>query len=263
MNFSASEALISAPSGCLIIPSISAKERRESIKLSLILPTYNEGENIQKMIIVLIRLLDRFIWEDYELIVVDDDSPDCTWKLALELLPDYPQLRVMRRTQEKGLSTAVLRGWQIARGEILGVIDADLQHPPSVIIKLLELMNTGVDLAVASRHLQGGGVSEWNLLRRFLSRGAQMLGILILPEVITRLSDPMSGYFLVRRSAIADIKMSPVGYKILIEVTARGQIKRISETGYVFQERHAGASKVTWKQYLEYLQHLGKLRFSR
>lgn len=258
MNLHFFEALITVPSGLLVIPFLNTN----SLKLSVVLPTYNEGENIQKMIKSLSELLDTVLRENYELIVVDDNSSDQTWRLALELVPEYPQLRVMRRTQEKGLSTAVLRGWQVAQGEMLAVIDADLQHPPEVILKLIEKIETGADLAVASRHVKGGGVSEWNWLRRILSRGAQMLGLLILPEVISRLSDPMSGYFIVRRSAIAGIKMSPIGYKILIEVTARGRIEQIAETGYIFQERYAGSSKVTWKQYLEYLQHLSKLRFS-
>jgi dolichol-phosphate mannosyltransferase len=96
-----------------------------------------------------------------------------------------------------------------------------------------------------------------------LSRGAQVLGLVILPEVVGRLSDPMSGYFMVRRDAIADKPLSPVGYKIILEVAARGRVKWIGEVGYVFQEREIGESKVTWRQYLEYLQHLLKLRCSR
>jgi dolichol-phosphate mannosyltransferase len=168
----------------------------------------------------------------------------------------------MRRTQEKGLSTAVIRGWQIAEGEILGVIDADLQHPPEVLLELWQEMTRGADLALASRHVEGGGVSEWSLARRFLSRGAQMLGLIILPEVLSKVSDPMSGYFMVRREAIANKPLSPVGYKILIEVVARGKFRWIAEAGYVFREREAGESKVTWKQYLEYIQHLLRLRFS-
>jgi dolichol-phosphate mannosyltransferase len=99
-------------------------------------------------------------------------------------------------------------------------------------------------------------------LRRFLSRGAQILGLIILPEVISRLSDPMSGYFMVRRNAIACKALSPVGYKILIEVAARGCISWIAEVGYVFRERQDGESKVTWKQYVEYIQHLLGLRLS-
>ncbi len=252
------------PVGALIIPDRAALINADvaPLKFSLVIPTFNESQNIQELVEILSGLLDRLLPNDYELIVVDDDSPDRTWEIAAELMPDYPHLRVIHRQTERGLSTAVIRGWQAARGEILGVIDADLQHPPTTLIQLWQEMATGAELAVASRNITGGGVSEWSLVRRFLSRGAQMLGLAILPEVIGRLSDPMSGYFMVRRSAIANKLLSPVGYKILIEVTARGQIRWIAETGYVFRERTAGASKVTWKQYIEYLQHLIALRCS-
>jgi dolichol-phosphate mannosyltransferase len=256
--------LVAVPTGSLVIrdrSTVTASLARP-LKFSLIIPTFNEGQNIKEIVTILSGLLDRIIPDEYELIVVDDDSPDRTWELACELIPTYPQLRVMRRTTERGLSTAVIRGWQAARGEVLGVIDADLQHPPEILLQLWGEIVKGAELSVASRNVEGGGVSEWSVVRRFLSRGAQMLGLAILPEVIGRLSDPMSGYFMVRRSAIADKVLSPVGYKILIEVAARGQIRWIAETGYVFRERVAGASKVTWKQYIEYIQHLVKLRFS-
>jgi dolichol-phosphate mannosyltransferase len=256
--------LLPNPSGSLAIPErlSGAASNLQPVKFSLIIPTFNESQNIEDIVSILSKILDRTIPQEYELIVVDDDSPDRTWELASELIPQYPQLRVIRRETERGLSTAVIRGWQAAQGEILGVIDADLQHPPEILIQLWREMEKGAELAVASRNVEGGGVSEWSLARRFLSRGAQVLGLVILPEVIGRLSDPMSGYFMVRRSAIANKQLSPVGYKILIEVAARGQIRWISETGYVFRERVAGASKVTWKQYIEYIQHLVKLRFS-
>jgi dolichol-phosphate mannosyltransferase len=265
MEFETNNELLPVPSGDLAIaefPIATNTTYSRQLKLSLILPTYKEGQNIAKIVGILSELLDKKIPNQYELIVVDDNSPDDTWKIAQEITPNYPQLRVMRRIKEKGLSTAVIRGWQVARGEILGVIDADLQHPPEVLYQLLDEMDKGAELAVASRHVEGGGVSEWSAVRRFLSRGAQLLGLVILPEVIGRLSDPMSGYFMVRRSAIVGKKMSPVGYKILIEVAARGKIRWIAEAGYVFREREAGESKVTWKQYIEYLQHLIKLRFS-
>ncbi len=261
-----SDNLVFVPTGILQIPEFtdnSVDRNRDSLKLSLVLPTYNEGDNIQSIVVLLSQLLDRVIAGQYELIVVDDNSPDLTWKIAAELLPNYPQLRVMRRITERGLSTAVIRGWQVARGEILGVMDADLQHPPEILLQLLQEMDRGADLAVASRHVEGGGVSEWSWIRRVLSRGAQMLGLIILPEIIGRLSDPMSGYFMVRRNKIVGQTLSPVGYKILIEVAARGKIDWIAEAGYVFCERQAGMSKVTWKQYVEYLQHLLKLRLSR
>ena len=250
--------LTSVPTGPLQISAQSPC----LLKLSLILPTFNESGNISEIVRILTDLLDPAWAGCYELIVVDDHSPDRTWKIALDLTEQYPQLKVLHRETEKGLSTAVIRGWQAGQGEILGVIDADLQHPPEILLQLLAEMERGADLAIASRHVEGGGVSEWSMIRRFLSRGAQMLGLVILPEVINRLSDPMSGFFMVRRSAIAGVTLSPVGYKILIEVAARGKIRWIGEVGYVFRERQAGESKVTWKQYLEYLQHLIRLRLS-
>lgn len=233
------------------------------IYFSLIIPTYNECKNIKTIIEKLSQLLDGNIPGDYELIVVDDDSPDRTWEVALSLTPDYPQLRVMRREHERGLSTAVIRGWQAAWGEVLGVIDADLQHPPETLLQLLAEIQRGADLAAASRHVAEGGVSDWSVVRRFLSRGAQTLGLVILPGVVGRVSDPMSGYFMVRRSCIAGKMLNPTGYKILIEVLGRGNIRWIGEVGYVFQERQEGESKVTWKQYIEYLRHLLRLRFAR
>jgi dolichol-phosphate mannosyltransferase len=234
----------------------------EPIHFSLIVPTYNESGNINKIVQILSNILDKALPNDYELIIVDDDSPDRTWDLARVLMADYPHLRVMRRQTERGLSTAVIRGWQASRGEILGVIDGDLQHPPDVLLKLLAEIDRGADLAVASRHVEEGGVSDWSIVRRVLSRGAQMLGLVILPGAISRVSDPMSGYFMVRRSAIAGKRMDPIGYKILIEVLGRGDIEQIAEAGYIFQEREEGKSKVTWKQYKEYLHHLIRLRFS-
>ncbi|MGB3136141.1 MAG: GtrA family protein, partial [Nodosilinea sp.] len=113
---------------------------------------------------------------------------------------------------------------------------------------------------VASRHVEGGGVSEWSLVRRVLSRGAQTLGLLLLPQVVGRVSDPMSGYFMVRREAIAGPRLNPKGYKIVLEVLGRGAIETIAEVGYVFQERHEGVSKVTWRQYIDYIHHLLRLR---
>ena len=287
MTISQPNSLLPVPSGSLQIPELPRSEeaagdsltpsdlafsegtasltetpRDRRILLSLVIPTYNEGKNVQKIVKLLSQQLDAAIPEAYELIVVDDNSPDLTWEIAQEIMPEYPQLRVMRRIEERGLSTAVIRGWQAARGEVLGVIDADLQHPPELLLKLWGEIKRGGDLAVASRHVEGGGVSDWSVIRRFLSRGAQTLGLIILPEVIGRVSDPMSGYFMVRRRCIAGRTLSPLGYKILIEVLARGKVPWIGEVGYVFQEREEGESKVTSKQYIDYLRHLVRLRFS-
>ncbi len=240
--------------------SQSSQSHQQSVTFSLIVPTYNESKNLSKLVEVLTQLLNNSWHGNYELIIVDDDSPDLTWQVGLDLMPNYPQLRVMRRQGEKGLSTAVIRGWQAAQGEILGVIDGDLQHPPETLLEMLGEIEKGADLAVASRHVEGGGVSDWGFIRRILSRGAQMLGLIILPNVIGRVSDPMSGYFIVRRRAIANCPMNPLGYKILIEVLGRGDVGLVAEVGYVFQERQEGESKVTWRQYVDYILHLLRLR---
>ncbi len=251
-------AIIDPPQGELRIGNLPAAP----LKLSLVIPTYNESRNLEELLGRLTSILDARLPGSYELLVVDDDSPDQTWALAVRLAEKHPAVRVMRRRGEKGLSTAVIRGWQAARGEVLAVIDADLQHPPEVVDQLWDEMLEGADLAVGSRHAGGGGVSDWSAARRALSRGAQLLGLCVLPTVVSRVSDPMSGYFMVRRSALEGAALSPLGYKILIEVLGRGRIGRIAEVGYVFRERTAGESKVTARLYLEYLRHLVRLRLA-
>jgi dolichol-phosphate mannosyltransferase len=253
--------LLSVPQGSYRVPCI-ASQSTDSIRLSVIVPTYREGKNIAELVARLSHILDPLVPDRYEIIVVDDDSPDGTWQLAQQLTANYPALRVMRREGDRGLSTAVIRGWQAARGEILAVIDADLQHPPETTADLYRMMERGSDLAVATRHVEGGGVSDWSAFRRFISRGAQIIGLVVLPDVVGRVSDPMSGYFMVRRSAVQDVDLHPLGYKILIEVLARGRSKWIGEVPYVFRERDQGESKVTLKVYGDYLRHLLRLRVS-
>ncbi len=235
---------------------------REAVTLSLVLPTFNERDNVEAVVAQVRSVLDARLPAAYELIVVDDDSPDRTWEVAQALAETDPTLRVIRRVDERGLASAVLEGWRVARGRILGVIDADLQHPPSTLVQLLDAIDAGADLAVASRHTSGGGMQDWSLARRLLSRGAQAVGLLILPEVIGRVSDPMSGFFLVRQTAVQGVALQPIGYKILIEVIARARIERIAEVGFVFNVRRLGDSKVSRREYVNYLRHLWRLRRS-
>jgi dolichol-phosphate mannosyltransferase len=249
--------LQTSPQDALVVGPINSEA---SLDLSLILPTYNESQNINGVLEQLITCLDTVHDLTYEIIVVDDDSPDHTWEKALEFSENASQVRVMRRQNERGLSTAVIRGWQIARGRVLGVMDADLQHPPEITVKLWKEMARGADLAVASRHIEGAGVSDWSMLRRIISRVAQIIGFVLLPEVTARVSDPMSGYFMITRASLEGRKMNPLGYKILIEALGRGQVKWISEVPYTFRERVEGSSKVSNKIYFEYFQHLIRIR---
>jgi dolichol-phosphate mannosyltransferase len=245
-----------SPPSLLIVP-LDADARTD---LSIVLPTFNEAANIVAVLEQLMARLDSVPGLHYEIIVVDDDSPDRTWEKAGQVAEIFPQVVVLRRQTERGLSTAVIRGWQVARGRVLGVMDADLQHPPEVTEKLWAEIARGADLAIASRHVEGGGVSDWSLARRIISRCAQLIGLAILPEVTARVSDPMSGYFMISRAAIAGRELNPLGYKILIEVLGRGKVRWISEVPYVFRERVEGASKVTNRIYLEYFQHLLRIR---
>jgi len=230
-----------------------------SLRLSLVVPTYNERENVEAMVGQLSAILEPIFQEQYEIILVDDDSPDRTWELAEKI--DNPRLKVIRRLGERGLATAVVAGWKVAQGEILGVIDGDLQHPPSVLGKLVAAMEEGAEIAIASRHVEGGGISQWSMARRMVSRTAQAIGLVVLPRSASRVSDPMSGYFLLNRSLIETVKLQPVGYKILMEVLARAKPTRIREVGYVFCEREKGGSKAGFGVFLQYLQHLWRLRF--
>jgi len=259
-NLTAARGTLPVPEGALVVGARSPGTNDPL--LSVIVPTYNEAPNIAPLIGQLGRLLEARFAERYEIIVVDDNSPDRTWELAQNLAADSPRLRVMRRESESGLATAVIRGWQAARGDILCVMDADLQHPPEVLVDLYDVMERGADMAVASRHVEGGGVSDWSVLRRIVSRTAQLIGLLVLPGTVGRISDPMSGYFMIRRSAIEGVELSPLGYKILIEVLARGRFHWIGEVPYVFNERAHGGSKATAAVYAAYLRHLLRLRLA-
>jgi len=240
------------------VPAVS-DDTDPSIRLSLVIPTYDEAANVGRLVRRLHQVLAA-TGVGFELIIVDDDSPDCTWKVAAGLVQDVPSLRVIRRTGASGLATAVICGWSHARGDVLGVIDGDGQHPPEVVTDLLAAMDGQTEVAVASRHVDGGGVSDWSAIRRLLSRGAQALGLLLLPGTVGRVTDPMSGYFLVRRDVVAGVDLDPVGYKILLEVLARGEVRRVAERPYVFLERSEGESKVSAGHYVGYLRHLMRLR---
>jgi dolichol-phosphate mannosyltransferase len=252
-----STASLATPTGPFVV---SAAQASSPVELSLILPTFKEAQNIGRTIEASCNVLRAIPNLVFEVIVVDDNSPDGTAQTALDATAQFPEVLVMRRTSESGLATAVIRGWQAARGSILAVMDADMQHPPETLAQLVNFMRDGCDLAAASRHVQGGGVGNWNIFRRIVSRGAQVIGLFILPEVLSRISDPMSGFFMVRRRSIQGIALNPTGYKILIEVLARGRIGRIGEAGYVFCERTEGASKATGAIYLQYIKHLCRLR---
>ncbi len=225
--------------------------------VSLIIPTFNERENVPVLLAQIGRALSS--WRGrVEVIVVDDDSPDGTWQAAEALRPRYPWLRVVRRTSGvKGLSPAVVEGWRAAAGEVLVVMDADLQHPPEVLPRLLEACEPpDVDIVVASRYRPEGAVGKWVFWRRWLSRGASSLAQAVLPQAAHDVTDPMSGFFALRRRVVEGLALQPRGYKILLEVLGRGRYRTVREVAYTFGRRQAGQSKLTSRVMVDYLRQL-------
>ena len=230
------------------------------VDLSVVIPTFNESYGISKILRSLYSSLTE-LQIKFEIILVDDDSPDNTWEIAAELLEEIPELTVIRRVGAKGLATAVICGWQCSNGRLLGVMDGDGQHPVGVVKDLFTVFSDkNNEVAIASRYLPHGGIKKWSLSRRLLSRGAQTLGQLLLPGAIGTINDPMSGFFIVKRSIITKTELDPVGYKILLEILARSQTNKIQEVPYVFLERSSGKSKVALSHYSSYLRHLLRLR---
>ncbi len=233
---------------------------RPRLMLSLVIPSYNEAPVIQQTLRRATEVL-RQAGEPFELIVVDDASPDGTAALAESLGSELP-VRVLCRQGERGLATAVVKGWSIARGDVVGVMDADLQHPPEVVCQLLKALRAeDADIAVASRYRPGGGAEGWSWYRLFVSWTAMRLGAVALPWTLGGLTDSGSGLFLVRRKAIEGVDLKPLGIKMLLEVLAKARYRKVVEVPYVFRGRTLGVSKVGPKQGVEYLRSL--LRMGR
>ncbi len=229
--------------------------------ISVVIPTYNEAGAIEQTLRRAAGALCA-AGEEFELIVVDDSSADGTAEIAEKLSGELP-VRVLRRPGRQGLATAVLDGWALARGELLAVMDADLQHPPEILRPLVEaLRDPATDIALASRYTSGGGLGDWSWVRRFISWGATHLAATVLPLTLAGVSDPLSGMFALRASALRDVSLNPLGYKILLEVLAKARLRKIGEVPYVFELRGQGSSKLGPRQYLEYLGHLGRLAIS-
>jgi len=221
--------------------------------LSIIIPTYNEADNIVPLLAQVFQVLkDNDI--DGEVIIVDDDSPDRTWDLATGYMDRYDDLQVIRRTKDRGLSTAVLCGFGVASSPRILVMDADLSHPPSVIPKLYKALDQA-DVAVGSRYVKGGGVKNWPLKRRIVSKGATLIA-----RILTKVKDPMSGFFALRKEVLeGDTELDPKGYKILLEVLVKGRYENVEEVPFVFEDRRAGDSKLSAGVCTDYVSHVWSL----
>lgn len=226
----------------------------------MITPTFNEAENVPELIDRLHRALETM---PHEIIVSDDNSPDGTWEIAERIAETDPSVRVLRRFHDPGLSNAVLDAMTVARGDVIAVIDADLQHDPSILPKMTEMVLDGShDVVVGSRATEGGGYGDWSHYRRFVSWVATLVakGALRVP-----VSDPMSGYFAISRDAYERTApaVNPNGFKILLEFIGRNRDLDIGEVGYEFSNRLHGETKLNRSVIRSYLLGVADLRLGR
>jgi dolichol-phosphate mannosyltransferase len=229
------------------------------MKLSIISPTFNESENVGPLVAELEKHLKG---ADYEILISDDDSPDFTWARVEEIGRHNPRVRVLRRISNRGLGPSVVDGFSSATGEAVACIDADLQHDPAVLPRMLEELTNGSGLVVATRYMPGGGTANWNAIRRLGSWGCTKLAQWVLG---VKLRDPMSGYFMMRRDEFLKVRdrLDARGFKILLEIAAHMPPCSLREVPYTFGPRARGESKLTKKIIVAYLLQLWRLYWER
>ncbi len=221
--------------------------------LSLVVPTYNERDRLGDLV--------RAMFDAYaaarvsgELVVVDDNSPDGTGALADRLAGEYP-IQVLHRAGKLGLGTAVIEGFNTATAPVVGVLDADLSHPPAIIPRMFAVMHHyRADLVIGSRYIPGGGTRNWEMSRLLMSKFACLLA-----RGLTPVRDATSGLFLIRRELARGVRISAGGFKICLELLIRSQPGRVVEIPYVFVGRTAGESKMNLKEATGYLTQLRDL----
>lgn len=227
---------------------------------SLILPTYNESENISELVPEIERVLEGI---DHELIIVDDDSPDRTWKVAQDLAKRHEAVHVIRRIGRKGLSSAIIEGFLASKGDVLAVMDADGQHDMQLLTKLHDAVSVHHGIALGSRYVDGGGVGDWDERRYRMSRLATKLALSLCK---VQVSDPMSGFFAIDRDLFESVikKLNPKGFKILLDLlVVIPSTTPVTEVPFTFGERKHGESKLSWRVQLDFVEYLYDVTFGK
>ncbi|MCI5159713.1 MAG: glycosyltransferase family 2 protein [Candidatus Electrothrix sp. AUS1_2] len=218
--------------------------------LSVIVPCYNEAENVEELARRLAETLQGISWE---VIFVDDDSPDKTSRRVADMAFQNPRVRLIHRIGRRGLSSACVEGMLSSSAPYLAVMDADLQHDETLLPDMLTaLRSRPLDIVVGSRYIHGGGIGGWDAKRAAYSRFATRISRSF---TRTELTDPMSGFFMIRREALMQRvrRLSGVGFKILLDLFASSPTPmRFLELPYTFKERHAGESKLDNRALLEF-----------
>jgi dolichol-phosphate mannosyltransferase len=226
--------------------------------LSIIIPTYNERTRLGELVETISGVFAQHRIAG-EIVIVDDNSPDGTGQFADSLSERYP-VRVVHRPGKLGLGSAVIEGFAVAKGDVLGVMDADLSHPPEALPRMLDALNRWqADLVIGSRYVAGGGTRNWPFVRRAMSRFACLIA-----RPLTAARDATSGYFLIRRHASEAVRIQARGFKICLELLVRGRIHTIVEVPYEFTDRAAGESKMSWREASGYFRQVWELyRYQR
>ena len=241
--------VLASPFPSEVFPRLANPSRQ---KVSIVSPTYNERENI---ILLIERVSQVMSNSKYEIIVVDDNSSDGTGEIAKDLSDDYP-VKIILRNGKFGLASAILKGFEHAKGSIIGVIDADLQHPPEYLLEFVKAIeHGGCDVAVGSRYTDGGGAEGWSRKRRLISK----LAVLLAKPLVRGVKDPMSGFFFLKRSVIEGVTLNPTGYKLGLEILVKGNYRKLKEIPYSFKPRKNGASKLNKSEIVSYLKLLKNL----
>lgn len=217
--------------------------------ISIVIPTYNERDRIEELVDRLSNTCKNY---EIEIMIVDDNSPDGTGKIADNLTKKYP-VKVIHRNGKLGLSSAVIDGISSSSGDAICVMDADLSHPPEMVPRLIEECKNS-DIVIASRYISGGSIKNWPFRRRIISYFAT-----ILARLLVKVKDPISGFFIFKRNVINGIVLDPIGFKICLEILARGNYKTVKEIPFTFHNRSKGKSKLDLKEILEYIRHIKKL----
>jgi len=229
-------------------------------QVSIIIPTYNESENV----IHVLKSIIEHIPEDItaEAIVVDDNSPDGTGKIVDDYINDEQNkigwaIDIIHRKTKSGLSSAILDGIERSNGEIIVVMDSDFSHPPKIIPRLIEEIKISkYDIVIASRYTEGGEVSGWSTKRKLISKGAT--GIAKVGLGVNE-SDPMSGFFAFNRNILEGIKFDALGYKVLLEILVKAKGAKVKEIPYTFTNRTLGSSKLDSSTMLDFVKSVWKL----
>ena len=237
-----------------------ANIKQSEAQVSVIIPTYNESENI----IQILKSIGEHLPKDVEVeaIVIDDNSPDGTGKVVEDYIADTRNeagysINIIHRETKSGLSSAILDGIQHSNAETIVVMDSDFSHPPKIIPQLVEEIKTsGYDIAIASRYTEGGEVSGWSTKRKLISKGAT--GIAKAGLGVNE-SDPMSGFFAFKRKILEGIKFDAIGYKMLLEILVKTKGAKVKEIPYTFTDRARGSSKLDSSTMFDFVTSVWKL----